>query len=100
MSFTIEENRHIFACWAASRAAGVSPLCRFKVEDGKDMLNEIFPKGNEGITNALKESQEKFDKYHRKLRQDIINTKIVKMQNGDPMSHGVAAKLINLYFNC
>ena len=42
MSFTIEKNRHIFACWAASRAAGVSPLCKFKVENGKGVLDRIF----------------------------------------------------------
>ena len=94
MSFTIEKNRHIFACWAASRAAGVSPLCRFKVEDGKKILDNLFP---DGKIDALKSTQEKFDKYHEELRKKAINTGIVKMQDGSDMSHGVAAKLINLY---
>jgi hypothetical protein len=94
MSFTIEKNRHIFACWASSRAAGVSPLCRFRVEDGKKILDVLFP---EGKIDALKTTQDEFDEYHRNLRLKAINTGVIKMQNGDDMSHGVAAKLINLY---
>ncbi len=34
MSFSIKKNRHIVACWAASRAASVIG-CRFKVEIGE-----------------------------------------------------------------
>jgi len=99
MSFTIEKNRHIFACWAASRAAGVSPLCRFKVEKGKEILDKVFGEdGQKALDDSLKNNEKDFDKYHRELRQDIIITEIVKMKSGELMSHGVAAKLINLYF--
>ena len=52
MSFTIEENRQIFACWAASRAAGVSPLCGLKVELGKEILDKVFGKNGQEVVKA------------------------------------------------
>ena len=68
MSFTIEKDRHIFACWAASRAAGASPLCRFKVEKGKEILDEIFGKdGKRALDNSLKENQKEFDDIRERL---------------------------------
>ena len=65
MSFTIEKNRHIFACWAASRAAGVSPLCRFKVKLGKKILDEVFSNDGPKDKEVLKNSQDDFDNYHK-----------------------------------
>ncbi len=73
MSFTIEKDRHIFACWAASRAAGASPLCRFKVEKGKEILDEIFGKdGKRALDNSLKENQKEFDDYHDDIIKRVI----------------------------
>jgi|TARA_Y100000294_G_C8400106_1_gene274428 hypothetical protein len=109
MSFTIEKDRHIFACWAASRAAGASPLCRFKVEKGKEILDEIFGKdGKRALDNSLKENQKEFDDYHDDIikrvieeskKNEIQRKEYPKDKNFiDGMSYGVAAKLINLYF--
>lgn len=102
MDFTIEQNRHIFACWAASRAAGVSPLCRFKVNQGKSILDVVFKYGTK--IDALKQSQTQFDKYHENLIEQVIqNSKKIniKMNYRERktigMSYGVAAKLVNVY---
>jgi hypothetical protein len=38
MIYSIEEHKHRFAAWAASRAANVNK-CRFRVEQGKKILN-------------------------------------------------------------
>lgn len=40
MSYSIEEHKHRFAAWAAGRAATVNG-CRFKVEDGKKILERL-----------------------------------------------------------
>ena len=108
MSFTIEKNRHIFACWASSRAAGVSPLCRFKVEKGKEILDKVFGEdGQKALDDSFKENQEDFDDYHEKIIKKVIEyskkNKIKSKEHPkgkfiDGMSYGVAAKLINLYF--
>jgi len=37
MEYTIDEHKHRFAAWAASRAASVKG-CRFSVEQGKKLL--------------------------------------------------------------
>jgi hypothetical protein len=37
MPYSIEEHRHRFAVWAAGRAATVNG-CRFKVEQGKEII--------------------------------------------------------------
>ena len=37
MEYTIDEHKHRFAVWAASRAASVKG-CRFSVEEGKKIL--------------------------------------------------------------
>jgi hypothetical protein len=106
--FTIEKNRHIFACWAASRAAGVSPLCRFKVEEGKKILDKIFSKdGQKALDDSLKENQKEFDDYHDDIINRVIKESEKKIKRKerpkdknfiDGMSYGVAAKLINIYF--
>ena len=111
MSFTIEKNRHIFACWAASRAAGVSPLCKFKVENGKGVLDRIFGQdGQKALDDALQKNQKDFDDYHhniiklvmkesKKKEHSIKSKKNSKDKNFTyGMTYGVAAKLINIYF--
>jgi hypothetical protein len=112
MSFTIKKNRHIFACWAASTAAGASPLCRFKVEKGKEILDKVFGEdGQKALDDSLKNNQKEFDSYHNEIinkvqtESKIKKYKIKSIENDgendqtiDGMSYGVAAKLINLYF--
>ena len=105
MSFTIEKNRHILSCWAASRAAGVSPLCRFEVKKGKSILEKCFGYSGPNEKDVFKLKQEDFDSYHLEIIQKIIkyfkNHNIKTKIDGEielGMTHGVAAKLLNVYF--
>jgi len=92
MPYSIEEHKHRFAAWAASRAASVKG-CRFSVAQGKRILEDAqFNKLASDIGN-LPES-EGFDRLHRKWRNDVIQAAQTHQIN---FSHGVAAKLINVY---
>jgi hypothetical protein len=92
VNYSILEHRHRFACWAASRAASVNGN-RFKVKDGqwileKSDLHQIMVDGS-----SLPESS-KFDEIHAQWRNQII---YVAKEIGKEFTHGVAAKLINVY---
>ena len=98
MSYTIEEHQHRFAAWAAGRAANVNG-CRFKVEQGKQILEDVGLNIVARTINNLPQPNE-FDAEHRKWRNDVINAaKKHNEKNGKPLAftHGVAAKLINIY---
>jgi hypothetical protein len=86
--YSIQEHCHVFACWAASRAASTSILFRFKVRDGKNYLE------GSGFTKDFEiddlPTPDIFDSEHEKWREAIILQK-------PGWSHGVAAKLINVY---
>ena len=105
MNFTIEKNRHILACWGASRAAGVSPLCRFQVKKGKWILEQVFGESGPNDKDVFRNEQVDFNNYHDEKIKEIIKhsekkniqTKIDgKTESG--MRYGVAAKLLNVYF--
>lgn len=89
--YTIHDHRHRFAAWAASRAASVIG-CRFSVESGQKLLKIS---GVQQVSRSPEDlpSAEAFDGEHRKWREAI------RAAAGDNirMSHGVAAKLINVY---
>lgn len=93
MPYTIDEHRHRFSAWAASRAATVNG-CRFKVEQGKALIESA------GLNTLLASpdllpSTDEFDGCHEEWRNRIIRA----AQGYDlPFTHGVAAKLINIYF--
>ncbi len=93
MKYTIEEHKHRFAIWAACRAASVKG-CRFTVEKGKQILEDA--KINV-IINSIDNLPEpdNFKMWHRKWRNKIIN---VAQQYKLKFTHGVAAKLLNIYF--
>jgi hypothetical protein len=98
MTYTIEEHKHRFASWAAGSAASVKG-CRFKVEQGKKILEETNLNKIARHIDNLPVSEE-FDRYHREWRKNIINeAKKHKGKNGEflQFTHGVAAKLINVY---
>jgi hypothetical protein len=87
-NYSIQEHSHNFACWAASRAASTSLLFRFKVRDGKNYIESAgFTKDFE-IDNLP--TPDSFDSEHKKWREAIIRQR-------PGWSHGVAAKLINVY---
>ncbi|RLB72342.1 MAG: hypothetical protein DRH06_11550 [Deltaproteobacteria bacterium] len=92
MPYSIEDHRHRFAAWAASRAATVKG-CRFKVEQGKKIIefSGVMEIGR-NINNLP--MPEEFDKKHREWRNAVIQA-----AQGYQLSftHGVAAKLINIY---
>ncbi len=92
MTYSIEEHKHRFASWAASRGASVVN-CRFKVEEGKAILEEA---GLKEIANSLDHLPipEEFDIQHRIWRENVIK---VAKQYQKEFTHGVASKLINLY---
>jgi hypothetical protein len=93
MPYSIEEHRHRFAAWAAGRAATVNG-CRFKVKQGKEIIELSGIKEIGEDINNLPEPDE-FDEKHREWRSSVIQA----AQRYQPsFTHGVAAKLINIYF--
>ncbi len=85
----MKEHKHRFACWAASRAASVINN-RFTVQQGKSILNSLkdkkFPEPLNGQT---------FNEFHKGLREELIE--LAEKKYGLKWTHGVAAKLINIY---
>lgn len=92
--YTIEEHRHRFASWAASTAASVKG-CRFSVKQGKAMLEgaglNLLLQDPANLPNPVE-----VDITHRAWRNKVIATAQKHRLN---LTHGVAAKLINIYFN-
>lgn len=90
--YGIKQHQHLFAAWAASRAASVS-RCRFKVTQGRAILEAS------GFVAAFSEPEKlptpaKMDNKHREWRTAAI--KAAKLQ-GLTLTHGVVSKLINCY---
>jgi len=90
-SYTIDLHTHRFAAWAAGRAASANGN-RFSVEQGRAWLeaagfDETFEVG------ALP-APEKTDVTHRTWRRTIIRH---AAKDAKELSHGQAAKLINVY---
>lgn len=92
MEYTIDEHKHRFSAWAASRAASVKG-CRFSVEQGKTVLEVT------GMQNLISDPNnlplpEGMDNAHRKWRHEIIDA---AASEDLTFTHGIAAKLINVY---
>lgn len=92
MAYTIDEHRHRFAAWAASRAASVN-RCRFSVQDGKAILEDAGLNLLLGNPENLPNPQ-CFDASHRQWREAVI---AAADKHRLKFSHGIAAKLINIY---
>ena len=90
-SYTIERHQHLFAAWAASRAAATI-TCRFKVEQGRAILDAC------GFADLSAPEQlpptGRIDEQHRHWRTRAIEAARI---HGLPFTHGIAAKLINVY---
>lgn len=91
MPYLIEEHRHRFAAWAASRAASVKG-CRFTVEIGRALLEAA---GLHTIAETPERLPTNIDYEHKNWRQTIIKNGKTKYDLN--ITHGVAAKLINVY---
>lgn len=92
MPYLIEEHKHRYASWAASRASSVKG-CRFTVLQGKMLLEKIGMLSLVNDPDKLPISNE-MDAKHKEWRLSIIS-EAKKM--GLLFTHGVAAKLINMY---
>ncbi len=92
MPYTIEEHRHRFAAWAAGRAANVKG-CHFTVEQAKSILEATGFNQLLSAPESLPEPQD-VDTRHRLWRNNIIAN---AQSLGLTFTHGVAAKLINIY---
>ena len=90
MEYSIEEHKHRFAAWAAGRAASVNG-CRFPVEEGKTILEKAGMKELIYGPDRLPLPKD-IDIAHREWR-----SRVIKAAANHPFTHGVAAKLINIY---
>jgi hypothetical protein len=90
-AYTIEEHKHRLAAWAASRAASVNG-CRFKVQLGVAILEGSSFDAAFSLSDLPAEDD--VDVVHARWRKTVIK----KSANyGLDFTHGVAAKLINVY---
>jgi len=85
--------QHRFAAWAAATAGSASPKCRFSLADGVGILESIGFGPDYGRPERLPAPGD-FDESHRRWRERAIKSAKARRIN---MSHGVAAKLINVY---
>lgn len=90
--YSIEKHTHLFAAWAASRAASVKG-CRFSVEHGRAILETIGFTADFASPAQLPKPQD-VDAKHRQWRYNACR---FAGENGLHLTHGVAAKLINMY---
>lgn len=93
MPYTIADHRHRYAAWAASRAASTKS-CRFEVLQGKEFLESV------GLQNLIPDIESlprpaEIDVRHREWRNSAIAAAAARGLVG--FSHGIAAKLINVY---
>jgi hypothetical protein len=92
MGYSIEEHQHRFAAWAAGRAASVNN-CRFSVRQARGILEAA------GFTPDLSRPEDlptaaEIDRVHREWRGAVI---AAARPREPELTHGVAAKLINIY---
>lgn len=97
MCYDIESHKHLFAAWAASRAASVAKGSRFSVETGRSILELAGFGAGFSDPDQLPATGE-IDREHRQWRNLIINK--ANELHGISFTHGVAAKLINVYLKC
>ena len=92
MLYSIHEHKHRFSAWAAGRAANVNGR-HFSVEQAKAILEganlKVLLSGPDQLP-----ATPKIDDTHREWRNAVIWA--AKIQGLD-FTHGVAAKLINIY---
>lgn len=91
--YTIHEHSHRFATWAAATGASASPKCRFRVADGKAILEAAgFDARLCRPSQLPKPSQ--IERVHAEwCRRVMAEARKRKLK----FTHGIAAKLINLY---
>lgn len=93
MTYTIEDHKHRLAAWDAASSASASPVCRFKVQHGVQILEACGFDVSFASPDQLPPPPA-LDKTHNEWRKAIIAA--AKRENL-AFSHGIAAKLINCY---
>jgi hypothetical protein len=94
LEYGIEMHQHRFAAWAACRAASVVN-CRFGVEQGRTILETCGFTASFCRPEQLPEPEPlAVDDAHRQWRADVMRA---ATSCGLPFTHGVAAKLVNIY---
>lgn len=92
MPYSIHEHKHRFSAWAAGRAATVNG-CRFSIEQARLILEGAKLKqlllGPAQLPDPMN-----IDVAHREWRTNVI---AAAKTEGLGFTHGVAAKLINIY---
>lgn len=98
MHYTLDEHRHRFAAWCATRAASSSRLCRFKTADGARLISGTELEVMARSWDAMPEP-EYFNSVHRSLRCQMVRLAPEVIGDGPSkqFTHGVAAQLINVY---
>ena len=93
MDYSIHDHKHRFSAWAASRAASVKN-CRFDVANGKKIIETV---GLDVIASSPDNlpAPAQIDAAHREWRESAISAALGLGMR--PFSHGIAAKLINVY---
>lgn len=91
--YDLKTHAHRFAAWAAATGASASPKCRFTVAQGKAILEEAGFTADFHRPSQLP-AQTQIDQTHAKWRDRVIKA---AAQRRLKFSHGIAAKLINLY---
>lgn len=94
-SYGFDKHRHIFSAWCGSTAAGASPLCRFRVAQGKEILEaaKILPGEFDSQLSDLNLNE--FDTWHdEKCTALISHAKHLQIVG---FEYGVAAKMLNCY---
>lgn len=90
MPYTIHNHCHRFALWTAATAANTS-TCRFSVAMGSALLEQAqLP-----LSVAALPALEDIDAAHRAWRTTLVTA--AQAQGLAGFSHGIAAKLINIY---
>lgn len=92
--YNVKKHIHLFASWAASRASSTSPVNRFKVEAGQNILEKASVRNFILNPDSLPKSHVEFRQEHDNWREEIIS---LSGKHTKEFSHGVAAKLINVY---
>jgi hypothetical protein len=95
MAYNIHKHSHIFAAWAAARAASSSKVCRFKVESGRTLLESTGLNDSALQTPQELPVPEELDSQHQTWRETMVAK--AKDHGLATFTHGIAAKLINVY---
>lgn len=94
MPYPIEEHTHRSAAWDAATSARASPLCRFTVQAGKEILEDCGFSAEKLASPDQLPTPEELDREHRRWRAAVVAAAGTK---GIAFTHGIAAKLINSY---